>query len=62
MLTDWTGLGPDQSSTVSMVRVYFPGYLLVFYWGNISRWSQIYRQKWYNFEQSEYSGVSGDKK
>jgi len=26
MLTDWTGLGPDQSLTVSRVRVYFPGY------------------------------------
>jgi len=26
MLTDWTGLGPDQSRTVSRARVYFPGY------------------------------------
>jgi hypothetical protein len=26
MLTDWTGLGPDRSLTVSRVRVYFPGY------------------------------------
>jgi len=29
MLTDWTGLGPDRSLTVSRVRVYFPGYCLL---------------------------------
>jgi len=61
MLTDWTGLGPDRSLTVSRVRVYFPGYQSS-NWENISRWSRIYRQKWYNFDQSGYSGVSGDKK
>jgi len=61
MLTDWTGLGLDQSSRVSRVRVYFPGYRS-FNGGNISRWSRIYRQKCYNFDQSGYSGVNDDKK
>jgi len=50
-----------NKQTVSRVRVYFPGYQS-FDGENISRWSRIYRQKWYNFDQSGYSGVSGDKK
>jgi len=40
MLTDWTGLGPDRSLTVSRVRVYFPSYES-FNGKNITRWSQI---------------------
>jgi hypothetical protein len=61
MLIDWAGLGPDRSLTVSRVRVYVPCY----YTCNeeyISRWSRINRQKWFNFDQSGYSGVSGDEK
>jgi hypothetical protein len=61
MLTDWTRLGPDRFLTVSRVRVYFPSYLS-FNAENISRWSRIYTQKWYNSDQSGYSGVSGDTK